>query len=180
MLVSVSTVPTEVSIVDTEGDLFDVGDCDAAMFVFSTVSRRSFDVIEGLTDRINQLHRSGCLLALVGTGTDLDPQQVLFEEGSSLAQRMGAEYFHISVKNPERAEVPFTSLLNRFVQPQPDPRIQTAIEKLSPPPLLWSGCLLPPVGRSEVRQTLDLLSSRRSIPKIDDHFFCIDAHPHRL
>jgi len=76
MLVSVSTVPTEVSIVDTEGDLFDVGDCDAAMFVFSTISRRSFDDIKGLTDRITQLHRSGCLLALVGTKTDLDPQQV--------------------------------------------------------------------------------------------------------
>ena len=102
MLVTDSTVPTEVSIVDTEGDLFDVGDCDAAMFVFSTISRRSFGVIEGLTDRIAQLHRSGCLLALVGTKTDLDPQRVSFEEGSSLAQIMGAEYFHISVKNLER------------------------------------------------------------------------------
>ena len=137
MLVTDSTVPTEVSIVDTEGDLFGVGDCDAAMFVFSTISRRSFDDIKGLTDRITQLHRSGCLLALVGTKTDLDPQQVSFEEGSSLAQKTGAEYFHISVKNPERALLPFTSLLNRFVQPQPDPRIQTTTEKLSPS-LLWS------------------------------------------
>jgi hypothetical protein len=130
-LVTVNTVPIEVSIVDTEGDLFDFRDCDAVIFVFSTISKRSFDVIEGLTDWITQLHRSGCLFALVGTKTDLDPQKVSFEEGSSLAQIMGAEYFHISVKNLERAELPFTSLLNRFVQPQPDQRIQTAIEKLS-------------------------------------------------
>ena len=105
----------EVSIINTEDDIFDFRDCDAVILVFSTISKRSFDVIEGLTDLITQLHRLGYLFALVGTKTDVDPQKVLFKEGSSLAQIIGAEYFYISVKNLERAELLFASLLNRFV-----------------------------------------------------------------
>lgn len=57
------------------------------------------------------------LLVLVGTKTDLDPQQVSYEDGLTLSQEVGAQYFHLSTRNFEKVRQLFNYLGEQRLRP---------------------------------------------------------------
>ena len=73
---------------------------DGWVLVYSVTTRRSFDVVEEIFDKL-QLSVVGDAIpiVLVGNKTDLDAKRVVSaEEGQALAAKLGAEYVESSAK----------------------------------------------------------------------------------
>lgn len=93
-----------INILDTGGmypglrDTWCTGKSTYLIF-FSTTSRATFSAVETYVKLIKDGDQAKCLIVLVGTKTDLQPV-VSFEEASNCAAKVGAQYFHVSTKDP--------------------------------------------------------------------------------
>lgn len=88
---------------------------DAFIVCFSTTSREISDSIRQFSKEIGQNRPQGRHLALVGTETDIRPSMVSCEEGLRRAERLGAQYFPVSVKKLTEAMLPFDYLVQRHL-----------------------------------------------------------------
>jgi len=86
----------------------------AFILVFSAASRSSFNSILRFQSEINHHRQQGYPVVLVGTKTDLG-EEVSPKEGLRRARELGAEYFHLSVRNSPQAEQPFVYLARRLM-----------------------------------------------------------------
>ena len=87
----------------------------AFIIAFSATSRRSFNGVQQFTDEIAKW-TTKCPLALVATNADLNPE-VSIQEGRRRAKELGAQYFHISVKDYHQAQQPFQHLARQMLHP---------------------------------------------------------------
>ena len=120
--VRVNLEVVNIKILDTGGlldyDCFRPQWCQtgqAFIIAFSATSRRSFNAIQQFTDEIAKWSTE-CPLALVATNTDLNPE-VSIQEGRQRAKELGAQYFHISVKDYQQAQQPFQYLARQLFHP---------------------------------------------------------------
>jgi Ras family len=115
-----------MEIVDSQRSPFEFSDLNAVIFVFSTTSYATFNSVAAYKNNLRANLPPGCDLALVGTKTDEDPQQVAYETGLELAKCLEAGYFHISILHQDKVERVFDFLLRRFLE-------KRQLEKRQPP-----------------------------------------------
>ncbi|KIW87196.1 uncharacterized protein Z519_12098 [Cladophialophora bantiana CBS 173.52] len=116
-LVELETESIMVEIIETKSDPSWIPDCDAVIFVFSSMSVPTFSFIQEYANR-----RRG-LVALVATMSDGNPHSTSYEDGFNQALQIGAGYFYFSAFRPYSAREPFNFLLGRFVVNHPAPTL---------------------------------------------------------
>ena len=105
---------------------------DAAIAVFSTASKESFQRLQVFSDPFALFQKQGGLLCLVGTHTDLDPQQVSPEQDSEMAYEIKAELFRVCVRNSDEAWRPWDFILRQYIH-RVNEEVVRPIERLAPP-----------------------------------------------
>ncbi|MCJ1477231.1 hypothetical protein MMC13_005902 [Lambiella insularis] len=115
--VQIRNQPIDVWIYDSE---YSPPEClesmNAAIIVFSNASRETFDRLKVFRNWFAAFRQKGGLICMVGTHTDLGPPAVLWHDVLELANQTGAKYFPASLMNPKEAMMPWTFLLEQFVQ----------------------------------------------------------------
>lgn len=98
---------------------------DGWIIVFSVTSRRSFDVVKEIYDKL-ETSRPGPAsvlpIVLVGNKADLsEDREVSVDEGKSLAQSINAVYMETSAKNNTNVSDVFKNILIQIEKIQGDP-----------------------------------------------------------
>ena len=131
--VTVGSTLINMEIIESESGPSDFAACDAMVFVFSMLSLATFDSVQAYKNIMTTSH-SRCLIALIGTMTDLSPQKVQYEAGLRLAQDLQAGYFLISNRDTRKIDAVFEYLLGRYIYLQ---KALKSPEALEPPDSCW-------------------------------------------